>query len=377
MNLSKFIVAGCLTVICSGCGSSGGGSGKMDLSDISGAKSGDLVVSVNGVEIHEGFLDTISRINPSLGQQIKNPLTRKKFISSIVDQQVLYQEALKHNLDNSEKVLARTIISRYNTVANQLVEDKLEEAMKKAYDEKKDTQFTKVAFSQIVIKYQADESKDEPKSKDDKSTKKDKDSKADAKSKDDKDAKTDNSEPTAAEKSKALAKAQDIKKKLDKGEDFETLAKQFSDDKLTKGKGGKAGQASRDDKRFQRAGLKKVVDAIFALKKDGVSDPIETDKAVYIVKVNSDPIIVEFEQAKRDLQMVMQNNVRTALLADLKKSATIKWGAKYDTKEDKPAGGENEEEINITPKIDPSPDAKGEDKSSSPPPAEDTTKDPH
>lgn len=339
MKFSKSLIAFPL-VLALGCSTTTGGNQAVDLNAIEGASTGDLVVSINGTEIHEGFLDVIARINPTLGQQIKNPLTRKKFISSIVDQQLLYQEALKKNLDDTEPVIARTIIQRYNTIAGALVDQELNDAMKKAYEEKKDEQFTKVSFSQIVIKYQPDEEE----KKDDK--KKGHDHKKDE------DKKEDKREVTAEQKSKALAKAQDIKRKLDKGEEFDAVAKQSSDDKLTRAKGGKAGQASKDDKRFQRAGLKKVVEAIFSLKKDQISDIIETDKALYIVKVTSDPIVTPFDVAQKELSMVMQSNIRSKLLEDLKKNATIKWGTKYDTK-DTPTPDKGGEEIDMTPQTPP------------------------
>ena len=75
--------------------------------------------------------------------------------------------------------------------------------------------------------------------------------------------------------------AQDIVGQIRGGADFATLAKQFSDDSVTKETGGQWPTVSSG----QRELPKSVVDSIFSLKAGDVSEPIETPYGIEIIKV--------------------------------------------------------------------------------------------
>ena len=79
--------------------------------------------------------------------------------------------------------------------------------------------------------------------------------------------------------SRAREKAAMIIEKLGSGEDFAELAKKYSDD-FSKKKGGKIGYVVRDML------MPEYADAAFKLEEDEFTkDPVETDKGVYIIKV--------------------------------------------------------------------------------------------
>ncbi|MBN1351073.1 peptidylprolyl isomerase [candidate division KSB1 bacterium] len=85
---------------------------------------------------------------------------------------------------------------------------------------------------------------------------------------------------TTAEDSAAVRKsAADLLESLRKGDDFATLATDFSEDKNTKDKGGDLGF-------FTRTGMPTpLTDAVFAAEPDSILGPIETHLGVHIVKV--------------------------------------------------------------------------------------------
>lgn len=84
-------------------------------------------------------------------------------------------------------------------------------------------------------------------------------------------------EKEEAEK-KALEKAKSIIKKLDKGEDFDKLAKKYSTDSSTKNDGGKLGWFKYDDM------LEEFSEAAFALKKGKyTTSPIKTKYGYHII----------------------------------------------------------------------------------------------
>lgn len=288
-------------IACSNAGSS------ESVFDLASVKEGALIVTVNGTEIREGFFDTLGKINPRLKAQLDNPLNRKKMLSSIIEQQLLYQAAMDKGLTNDDTVKIRSLFTNHTIIANAYLETQLDEAMKTEYEKRKADQFTRVEMAQIAVNAISEE--DFRKGK----------------------------KPSAAELAKALTEAKAIKARLDKGEDFAAVAKETSDDKRTAPRGGAAGQVSKDDKRLARVGLKELAEKAFALKKDQVSDPIQAAEGYYIIKVTSDPMITDFEEAKRVLGFELQSTVKTKLVEDLKKVAKIEYAATEKTA--KPEGG--------------------------------------
>lgn len=104
----------------------------------------------------------------------------------------------------------------------------------------------------------------------------------------------------------------DIYAKLQQGEDFETLAKQFSEDKSSSQKGGKlqpfsSGQLS--SKAFE--------DAAFGLEKVGdYTKPIETDFGWHIIKLYQKIPIESFDKLKGQLEMRVKRDSRSQIISD-------------------------------------------------------------
>lgn len=73
--------------------------------------------------------------------------------------------------------------------------------------------------------------------------------------------------------------AEEMKEKLDKGEDFATLAKKYSTDTATSESGGELGY-------FEEGTMTDEFDKkAFAMKKGEISDPVKTDYGYHIIKV--------------------------------------------------------------------------------------------
>lgn len=303
----------------SACSSSGPSGDLYSLSDV---QKGDVVLTINDLEVHQGLLDVLSELNPRIKTQLDNPLTRKKLLDSLVDQQLLYQEAVKRGLDKSSDVVLKSYLNQNVIVSNALVEDELTKSLKKTYDERKASQFTRLKVSMIAANFSSDAGKPGQ-----------------------------TTEPTNDQKKAALDKIQKLKTRISKGEDFGAVAESDSDDKMTAKKKGDAGQVSKDDKRFERLGLTDVVKKAYDLKKGQVSDPIETKTGYYLVKVESDPIEVPFDEAERTLRFEMQANVKQQLINDLKTKAKIAYvgGKEADAKSTQPQPTDVHQPVQKTP----------------------------
>ena len=131
------------------------------------------------------------------------------------------------------------------------------------------------------------------------------------------------------EEKKAQKKKADLAlKRLKKGDDFEKVAKEVSEDERTKNSGGNTGFFSKG-KRMNTYG-EKVEEKAFALKTGQISDIIEEKNGYYIIKVGEKKPQKEetFQEAKskieRRMQQEEQKKAYDTYLESLKKQYPVK-----------------------------------------------------
>lgn len=280
-----------------------------------GFDEGEEIAKVNGVSIKEGFLDVLANINARVKAQLDNPVARQKLIENLVEQELLYQESVNRGLSKKREVTQKKAIYGRVIIAQALLEEEIEKKAREYYDEKKDTEFTKVKISQIFVKFGNPEDEKDKKGKE---------------------------PPTEEEKQATLNKAKAIIERLKAGEDFAKVAEEVSDDKATRKKGGDMGAVARDDKRLARRSLDEIAKLAFTLKEGEISDPVESKNGYHIIKITSKPEVDPFEEAEKVILFQIQNTAKDDLLAELKKNANIVFPEiKLEPK--KPAEAEPEE----------------------------------
>ena len=131
-------------------------------------------------------------------------------------------------------------------------------------------------------------------------------------------------DPLATPKTQ-FARAQDILRKLKRGEDFAALARQYSEDSVAS-KGGDRGQIARESSTLNRV----LTNVAFQMKAGEVSEIIESQTGFYIVKVDSRqygrtaPLNEVRDEIENILQSEQRQDLVDAWVATQKKRAMIK-----------------------------------------------------
>ncbi|MGG0286949.1 peptidylprolyl isomerase [Peribacillus butanolivorans] len=135
--------------------------------------------------------------------------------------------------------------------------------------------------------------------------------------------------------------ADEVKAKLDKGEDFAKLAKEYSTDTGTKDKGGELGWFGKGEM------VPAFEEAAYKMKKDEISAPIKSDYGYHIIQLLDTKEKEPYKDMKKDLEydlkvaQIDQTKVQDILDAEVKK-ADVKINDK-DLK-DAISGGTTKEE---------------------------------
>ncbi|MCJ7840425.1 peptidylprolyl isomerase [Lederbergia sp. NSJ-179] len=115
--------------------------------------------------------------------------------------------------------------------------------------------------------------------------------------------------------------AKEVKKKLDNGEKFADLAKEYSQDQSAQ-TGGELGTISRDDPQMDEDFKK----AAFALKEGEISDPVKTQFGWHIIEVTKKPKKEAYDKVKDEYTQELkvskldQDSVTQAMKRELKKA---------------------------------------------------------
>ena len=218
-------------------------------------KPGKVLATVGKVEITEADLYAkISMLPPQFRARYETPEGKKKLLEQSVKFSLLSQEARSLGIDKKEDVANKIKEIVDNIIIQELtkqeIQDKVTASDKEieVYYKENKKEFIKpekVKANLILFEVKKDDTPDVKKEK--------------------------------------KKKAEEVLKKLKKGEDFEALAKEISDDRRTKKRGGSTGFFSKG-KRKNSYG-EEFENRAFSLKTGEISDVFEGKKGFYIIKV--------------------------------------------------------------------------------------------
>jgi len=280
----------------------------------SSQSSGKVLAEVNGNKITEGDIEFLGSVNPRIQAQLANPVGRQKIVDNLIDQSILYQQALKKGINRSPKVKAKIDLYRRVIISQAYLDLEVENAAKSEYDSKPDN-YTKVGFSHIMIKYASEE----------------------------KNKKGKEAAGSTRTEAAALKEIQAIKTRIDGGESFEKLAKELSEDKTTSRRGGKLGKSAKSERRLVSRGYGPLLEKAFELPVGKVSGAIKTSKGYHLVVVTDGVEIQPFTEIKERIMFQLTEKTRNRVLKDLKKEANIVYPEKEAKKTPSKEAGAHKE----------------------------------
>lgn len=145
--------------------------------------------------------------------------------------------------------------------------------------------------------------------------------------------------------------ANEIKEKLDNGEDFADLAKEYSKDTANAANGGNLGTFSRGQM------VKEFEDAAFKLKEGEISEPIKTQFGYHIIKINK--VADSVEDNKEAITKALNDKKYADYIKELNEKANVV--TETSIKEDKAAVEDKSEEKTEDNKEDSKSDENKED----------------
>jgi peptidyl-prolyl cis-trans isomerase C len=234
------------------------------------------VAKVNGVTISQTKLDAIIKARAA-GKQPDTPEIRAAIRDTLINQEVVAQEAVKRGIDKHPDVAAQLELQRQETLVNAFVQEYVranpitDDVMRKEYERIRPTIPAKEYKARHILVDKEDEAKD------------------------------------------AIAQ-------IRKGGNFEKIAAEKSKDTGSKGRGGDLdwGPAGRYVKPFG--------EALAKLKKGQMTDaPVQSEFGWHVIRLDDERAtkVPTYEEAKPQIQQMMQNQQVQKMLGDLRAKAKI------------------------------------------------------
>lgn len=234
------------------------------------------VATVNGVAIPQARLDTILKMRAA-GKQPDSPEIRTALRDTLINQEVVAQEAVKKGLQKTPEVAAQIDLQRQETLVNAFVQDYMkanpvnDDAVRKEYERIKPTIPAKEFKARHILVEKDDEAKD-------------------------------------------------IIAQLKKGGSFEKLAADKSKDTGSKAKGG--------DLDWAPAGryVKPFGDALGKMKKGQLTDaPVQSEFGFHVIRLDDERAVKvpTLDEAKPQIQQMLQSQQVQKMLSDLRAKAKV------------------------------------------------------
>jgi len=253
-----------------------------------------VVLSVGDFKVTAAQFDQLTDMLNDQAKAIARGPGRKQFGDNLVRILVLAQEARERKLDQAPGYSIQSALQLdsllSSLLAQQLTKDlKISDAdMRKYYDEHK-AQFEQISARHILIRFQGSTVPVKPGQKD-------------------------------LTPEEALAKAQELEKRIQAGEDFAKLAAAESDEPGAPASGGSLGFFGHGRM------VPSFEEAAFKLAPGQVSEPVRSQFGYHIIKVEA---MKSFDDSKPDVEKAMAPTILRDQIDEMQKKATVVYNTEF------------------------------------------------
>lgn len=258
--------------------------------------AGDPIIIASGdVSIRQSEFESALKTLPAEYQQYAMGPGKKQFAEDFLRMKLLAAEGLKNGLDKDPEVVKQLSLMRENLVANaqmQRIEKGItitDEDLKKAYEANKN-EYEQVKARHILVAFKGSPAAQEGK-------------------------------PELTEE-QAKAKAEELRKQIVGGANFDEVAKKESDDVGSGSRGGDLGAFGRGQM------VPEFEKAAFEGKAGEVSQVIRTQFGYHIIKVD-EHVTTPFDQVKANLERAQRQEKLQAKLDEMKNAAKVTFNDAY------------------------------------------------
>lgn len=274
---------------------------------LTAAPPDEVIIAVDDAKITAGQFQQIVESLPQQLQAQARGASRTQFANTLVQMLVLAQEARRQKMDQDPLFQMLAKFQNDNLLATRMANDlsknaKPDEAtLRKYYDDHK-ADFEQAKVSHILVRFQGSQAPARQGQKD----------------------------LTDAE---ALAKVQDLRKRIEGGEDFAKIAIAESDDVNSGAKGGDLGTIGHGQT------VPAFEEAVFALKPGELSQPVKTQFGYHLIKLVSVDART-FEAVRPDLEKQLSPPLVQKEIQDLVKKASVTLNPAFFPPPEAPKSGE-------------------------------------
>jgi len=259
-------------------------------------EQGNVLVKAGDEVITDMDLELLAKVNPRLKRRLATPEGRKQVLDNYVEQSLMYQEALRQQLDKDPAMVAKIDLYRKVIMAQGVLDKQLEEAAREYYDDHKD-EFEKIQLAHMYVPFKKANNRAINKGK-----------------------------KVKRNEAEAKKKIEDAKAELAKDPAaFDKLVEKFSEDDRTNKRGGELGWVTLNDARLRRWGWEKLAEKSFPLEEGAIMAPIRSSNGYHLLKIISAKKIDDFDSANTRIRFKIQAQIKSQLVDDLKKQYPVEF----------------------------------------------------
>ncbi|MBI4237112.1 MAG: peptidylprolyl isomerase [Deltaproteobacteria bacterium] len=262
---------------------------------------GETLATVGSQRITTGDLALMTKFGtPEFRARLSAPGGKKQVVEQLVDRELLYQRGMDLGLAADPDVARQLEWTRRATIAEAVVRTALDDAAKTYYNAHPE-EFAVVELQHLLIRFGGTQAEQPPKPPRLKNP-----------------ALAVEAPRVERDEAAAIALANQLKSRIQAGEDFAKVAQEVSEDANTKRAGGRIGPVWRQEPRLMRRGWEPVLETAFQLKPDEVGGPIKTKDGYHLLLVRGPAQQRSFEEAREVLRFRIQSDTRRKLIQELK-----------------------------------------------------------